>query len=256
MSLLAHQRQHEILRRLEEGGSVRTTTLARLFKVSDETIRNDFAAMENEGRLARIHGGAIRPPPGRRDLPLVERLAINREEKSAIARAAARRVRANETIFLDASSTALTLAECLPEIPLTILTNAQNVVNALAGRPHCDIICTGGHWDERSRSFVGVPAEEGLRRYHIHRMFFSGNAFDLERGVSEVNARQAVFKERVLPLAEEVCLLADHTKLGRKSAFFFAPTARIGLLLTDRGAPAGFLAAAAAAGLAVVVADP
>ncbi len=252
--MLANERQEEILRLMAKTGTVRTMALSARLKVSDETIRNDFAAMEAEGLLVRIHGGARRAEPGRRELPLSERLSLNREEKSAMAKLAAARVRPNETIFLDASSTVLTMTEYLPEIPLTILTNAQNVVSALSDRTCHDIICTGGLHDPRSRSYIGLLAEEALRRYHIHRMFFSGNAFDLSRGVSEVNSRQAVFKERVVPLSEEVCLLADHTKLGTKSAFFFCPPKDVGVLITDAGADEGFLQKASKAGIKVEVA--
>ena len=253
--MLANERQEEIIRMLAKSGTVRTMALARKFKVSDETIRNDFAAMETEGHLLRIHGGAKRSESGRRELPLSERLSLNPVEKDAMARAAAARVRPNETIFLDASSTVLTMVRHLPEIPLTILTNAQNVVSALSERTCHDIICTGGLHDPRSRSFIGLMAEEALRRYHIHRMFFSGNAVDLQRGVSELNSRQAVFKERVVPFSEEVCLLADHTKLGQKSAFFFCQPKQIDVLITDSGADPAFLKAAVKAGIQVEVAS-
>lgn len=252
--MLPNERQEEILRQLAKQGTVRTMALARKLKVSDETVRNDFAAMETLGQLQRIHGGARRADSRRSDLPLSERLSQNREEKSAIARRAAARVRPNETIFLDASSTALTMTGYLPEIPLTILTNAQNVVLALSDRTCHDVICTGGLYDPRSRSYIGLLAEEALRRYHIHRMFFSGNAFDLPRGVSELNSRQAVFKERVVPLTEEVCLLADHTKLGQKSAFFFCPAKDVHVLITDAAADAKFVKAAEKSGIHVEVA--
>ena len=251
--MLANERREEILRQLAKTGTVRTIALARKLKVSDETIRNDFESMEEAGQLVRVHGGARRAEAPKRDLPLSERLGLNREEKLAIARHAAGRIQPNETIFLDASSTALTITEFLPEIPLTILTNAQNVVLALSHRTCHDVICTGGLYDPRSRSYIGLLAEEALRRYHIHRMFFSGNAFDLKRGVSEVNSRQAIFKERVVSVSEEVCLLADHTKLGKRSAFFFCEASAISLLITDKAANPEFLTEAKAAGLDVEV---
>ena len=251
--MLAIQRHEEIVRLLEKAGSVRTIDLARRFKVSDETIRNDFEVLEAEGLLVRVHGGARRPEAPRRELPLSERQTINRAEKSAIAREAVRRIQPGETIFLDASSTTLTMTEYLPDIPLRILTNAQNVVMALADRPRYEIICTGGFWDQRSRSFVGPLADAALLRCHVHRMFFSGNAFDLRRGASEISSHQAAFKEQVLAISDETCLLADHTKLGQKSAFFFAPADRIRVLVTDSGADPKFLKAAGKAGLEVEV---
>lgn len=226
---------------LHGAGSLRTTETASSLGVTDETVRKDFEMLEKRGELMRIHGGVSRLERIREELPLNERQSIRREEKRAIARLAASRIEANETIFLDASSTTLTLTEFLPDVPLTILTNALNVFTALADRPNVDLICTGGLFDPRSRSFIGLTAEKSLHRYNIHRMFFSGNGLSLERGVSENNARQAAFKERVISIAEDVVFLVDHTKLGRKAAFFFAEISELGCVVTDKKADPDFL---------------
>ncbi len=239
--MLAIDRQRRILELLHEAGSLRTIETAVELGVTDETVRKDFEILEKRGELIRTHGGASRPERIREDLPFTERQAIRREEKQAIARLAASRIQPNETIFLDASSTVLTLTEFLPDLPLTILTNALNVFTALSDRPNLDLICTGGLYDPKSRSFIGLTAEKSLQRYNIHRMFFSGNGLHLERGASESNARQAAFKERVVANAEDVVFLADHSKLGRKASFFFAQTTDINCLITDKSADLGFL---------------
>lgn len=239
--MLAIDRHRRILEQLHETGSVRTTEIASDLGVSDETVRKDFELLETRGDLIRTHGGASRPQRIREELPFTERQAVRREEKRTIARLAAGRIQANETIFLDASSTVLTLTEFLPDLPLTILTNALNVFTALSDRPNIDLICTGGLFDSRSRSFIGLTAEKALQRYNIHRMFFSGNGLHLERGASEGNARQAAFKERVVEHADDVVFLADHTKLGEKAAFFFAGLSDLSCLVTDKSADAEFL---------------
>jgi len=252
--MLATDRRQHILSLLAKAGSVRTTEVAAALGVTDETVRKDFEALEERGELVRVHGGATRPERPREELTLTERQRIRRDEKHAVARLAASRIRPNDTIFLDASSTVLTLTEVLPEIPLTILTNAHDVFTALEGRPELDLICTGGHYDPRSRSYIGPLAESSLKRFHIDRMFFSGNGLHLERGVSETNSRQAYFKERVIPCAAEIVLLADHTKLGAKSSFFFAAVSDLSLLITDSGAEAEFLKDLAARGVETLVA--
>lgn len=239
--MLPFDRQRRILDLLHQSGSLRTIETANQLGVTDETVRRDFELLEKRGDLLRIHGGASRPEKIREDLPFTERQAVRREEKLAIAKIAASRILPNETIFLDASSTVLTLAECLPDIPLTILTNALNVFTVLADRPNIDLVCTGGFFDSKSRSFIGLTAEKSLQRYNIHRMFFSGNGLHLARGVSETNARQAAFKERVVPIAEDVIFLADHSKIGQKSAFFFANTSDLSCLITDKTADSEFL---------------
>ncbi len=251
--MLAIERQRRILQLLQEGGSLRTIETANALGVTDETVRKDFEILERSGQLIRIHGGARVPDRAKEDLPLNERQKIRLHEKRLIARAAAKRIQANETIFLDASSTVLTLTEFLPELPLTILTNALDVFAALSDRPSLDLICTGGLFDPRSRSFIGLTAETALRRYNISRMFFSGNGFHLERGLSESNSRQAAFKERVIEHAEDVVFLADHSKLGQKSAFFFAGTANISCLITDAGADSEFISSLEARGTEVTI---
>ncbi|MBN8460304.1 MAG: DeoR/GlpR transcriptional regulator [Verrucomicrobia bacterium] len=238
--MLAIERQRRILELLRASGSLRTTETAALLEVTDETVRKDFEVLEKRGELLRIHGGASKPERIREDQPFNERQAVRRTEKQAIARLAAQRIQPNETIFLDASSTVLTLTRYLPEIPLTVLTNAVNVVTALADRPQIDLICTGGLYEARSRSFIGLIAEKALSRYNINRMFFSGNGLHLERGVSERNSRQAAFKERVIACAEDVVFLADHTKLGQKAAFFFGDVASLSCLITDESADPEF----------------
>lgn len=249
--MLAIERQRRILELLYNSGSLRTIDTASELGVTDETVRKDFEILEKRGDLIRTHGGAGKPER-LRDLPFNERQAIRLEEKRAIARLAASRIRADETIFLDASSTVLTLTEFLPDLPLTIVTNALNVFTALSDRPNLELICTGGLFDSKSRSFVGLTAEKSLQRYNIDRMFFSGNGIDPVRGISESQSQQAAFKERVIAYAEDVVFLADHSKLGQKSAFFFASLADLDCLVTDKTADAGFLADLRNAGVEVM----
>lgn len=251
--MLAVERQRRILELLQEAGSLRTVETAERLGVTDETVRRDFELMERRGELRRIHGGVSRLEQVRVDLSFQERQAVKRAEKQAIARLAASRIQANETIFLDASSTVLTLTEFLPDLPLTILTNALNVLTALSDRPNLDLMCTGGLFDARSRSFIGLTAEKSLQRYNIHRMFLSGSGLHIGRGVSESNARQAAFKERVVANAEDVVFMADHSKLGRKASFFFANLSDLSCVITDASADPAILEEIEQQGVEVLV---
>jgi len=239
--MLAAERHHKILEALKDRGSLRTKDVASDLDVTDETIRKDFESLEHQGLLVRSHGGAIPSKRVIRELSLTERQLINRESKSAIAKAAAKRIQPGETIFIDASSTALTITQYLPSFHHTVITNAHDVVGALADVENIDLICTGGLLERRSRSMIGLVAERTLHRYNIHRMFFSGSGLDLERGVSESNSRQAAFKEHVIAAAEDVCLLADESKIGVRSAFFFAQCDQLTSLVTTKNADPNIL---------------
>tara|TARA_B100000902_G_scaffold379615_1_gene414106 strand:- start:778 stop:1536 length:759 start_codon:yes stop_codon:yes gene_type:complete len=241
--MLPIERQSFIIAKLSEQESVRTTDLATTLEVTDETVRKDLESLELKGELLRIHGGAVRPNQSRVELALNERKQVNREAKTAIARLAAKQIEPNDTIFIDASSTALTLVEHLPGFHLTVLTNAHNVITALADREGIDIVCTGGIYEPRSRSYIGLPAESTMRKHNIHKMFFSCNGIHLERGISETNSRQASFKERVIECSENVYCLSDSTKIGLKSSFFFAEISDLTTVITNEDSDPGFIAA-------------
>lgn len=239
--MIAAERHSRIKKLLHNHGTVRTVELAHELDVTDETIRKDFEQLEQKGVLMRIHGGARKVERSMVELSLTERQLLNRESKQAIAKVAAKRIKPDETIFIDASSTALAITEFLPDFPMTIVTNSQDVIMAVGSMENVDLISTGGLFEARSRSLIGLSAARTLRRYNIHRMFFSGSGLDLNRGVSERNSRQAAFKETVIESAEDVCFLGDETKLGRCSAFFFAECIDLTTLITTKKANAEIL---------------
>ena len=229
--------------------------LAQKFKVSHETIRKDLEKLAEAGRIQRVHGGATGLDTRGQELPLPARQSANRFAKAAIAQQAASLIQANDTVFLDASSTVLAMAGFLPKQPITVLTNAHHVVVALGNQPHCNLICTGGTYEEISRSYVGPIAEDALRRFMIRWLFVGVDGLDIKVGASEVNPGQAVLKERLIPRAEHVCVVTDSSKLGRKSPFIFAELKEINYLITDSHIDPDILRQFEAEGIRVITTD-
>lgn len=252
--MLVSKRQHQILNRIQTEGFVRNIDLAEEFGVSDETIRKDLNALEQLGRLVRNHGGAVRPEPDRFDLPLPERTALNEREKDLIAIAAAQLISHRETIFLDASSTVLRLADHLPPMPLTVVTNAHHIVVTLANRPDLTLVCTGGTYENQSRSYTGSMAEDASKRFVIRSAFLGVDALDPDRGAMDVNHGHGVLKERLVERVDRVIVLADSTKLGERSAYRFLDVRDIDILVTDSAASPDILSRFEAQGVKVIVA--
>ncbi len=252
--MLVSERQRQILHQLQSEGFVRTCDLVETYGVSDETIRKDLTALEQLGRLVRNHGGAMRLAPERFDLPLPERTAINEREKDLIGIAAADLISPRETIFLDASSTVLRLADHLPDIPLTVITNAHHIVVSLAPRNDLTLVCTGGTYENQSRSYVGAMAEDASRRFVIRTAFLGVDAFDPERGAMDLNHGHGVLKERLIERVDRVVILADSAKLGARSAYCFAETGKIDILVTDDAAPPDLVKRFEAKGVKVILA--
>jgi DeoR/GlpR family transcriptional regulator of sugar metabolism len=239
--MLARQRHREILTRLADIGAVRVAELADSLGVTEETIRRDLDKLGGEGKLVRTHGGALPIRQQSQDLPFSVRSSAHHAEKESIARFALRHISAHDVIALDASSTVHELARVLPDMPLTVVTNALPATAVLMTRSNIRVFSTGGFLDTPSRSWVGSFAEQSLERVNINKLFLSSKGLDLARGLSEVDDAQARVKRRMMDLAEEKYLLIDHSKFGARSAVYLSQVNDVDVLLTDSGADTALL---------------
>jgi len=231
--MLALERQQQILALLEERGTLRTIDLAEEFQVTDETIRRDLQVLAEGNHLARIHGGASSLSGRPRLQSFSERRGLQVESKKAIARAALKLIQPGRTYAFDSSTTAYALVSTLPDLPFRVVTNAYAVLDHIVRMENVELICTGGRFHPKTQTFIGGESIDTLRRHNVHTAFISCIGFDTQRGASEGFAQQAIFKERLVQLAESVVLLVDSSKLNQRSEYFFAGHEHISLIITD-----------------------
>jgi DeoR family L-fucose operon activator len=231
--MLVAQRWQKIVQLVNERNSIRVTELSELCEVTEETIRRDLDKLESEGKLLRSHGGAVSMKSSQAETPYIERETTNADEKRRIALEALKLVNENDRIILDASSTAWYMAQQLPDIPLTVLTNSIKVAMELSAKEKIKVISTGGLLSSRSLSFVGPLAERSLSTYHVDKAFLSCKGLHLQRGLSESNELQAWVKQKMIGISDAVYVLADYSKFGQQSLAHVATWQEIGHIITD-----------------------
>ncbi len=231
--MLAIERQHQILDMLSKSKAVTTAKVAKALEVTEETVRRDFEALEANGHLSRRHGGAVRFDDGQIDLPLDSRETANVVEKKSIAKVALATIQSGDTLFFDASSTVFHLACLLANLEVTVLTNALKIAAELARHPAIEVILVGGAVNHASLSCQGALADLMLDTYHVQKAFMSCRGLDAQRGLSEANAEQAVLKRKIVKLSDQTIILADHTKMGLNSSYYFIKLKDVDILITD-----------------------
>lgn len=251
--MLAIERQRRILETAKRERTVRTQELAAHLKVTEETVRRDLDSLSRQGLLRRTHGGAADVSIMLDELSQSDRETRQADEKSVIAKLAAKHIKDNETIMLDASSTALELARHLPSgKSLRVVTYAHSVVEKLAIRSDIELVLLGGTYEAKGRRFRGMLTEMGIRALRIDRFFFSGGGYHETRGIGEPSAEEARLKATIIAHADWKCAIMDYTKLGRMTDHFFAKPSEIDLFITDpKGAD--FCKSAAMKGMKVEV---
>jgi DeoR/GlpR family transcriptional regulator of sugar metabolism len=253
--LLAEERRRKILEIVDSTGRVTIADVVKVLAVSAVTARGDLDALSDAGRVVRSHGGAVRRLEATRDYPVDFKATLHRAEKQRIGEVAARLVRPNETIILDNGTTTAEVARYLKALKphnVTVITNALNIASELSDAAGISLIMIGGILRQISRSFVGPQAETILRELHADRLFLAVDGFDLENGPSTPDILEAQLNGLMIEVARETTIVADSSKLGRRSTSRIGAVDRVKRLITDARAPEEFLAALRSRGVEVL----
>jgi DeoR/GlpR family transcriptional regulator of sugar metabolism len=166
-----------MLNLLQHQGQLSVRACSDALGVSEVTIRNDLAVLEQEGLLQRTWGGAMLPQQPRPEGAFLARLQVHRAEKERIAGAPAAYVRDGDTIFLDASTTAYFIAQQLKDRRnLTVITNGMYTALELGPISSITTIVTGGQVRGDTGSLVGTLSQDMLAKLHVRTGFFSAQA--------------------------------------------------------------------------------
>jgi len=250
MTLLPAQRRQEILRAVR-GGSAHVSVLAESFGVSEMTVRRDLGALARDGKLERVHGGAVDSgaEPGFSQIE-VERLGI----KERLGGAAAAMVQDGMTVMIDIGTSTLQLARHLHGRRITVVTTNLAVVEELLPDPDIELVLPGGIVRRNYRSLVGVLAEDSLRQIKSDILFLGTSGVDLELGVWDTTMVEVPIKRLMIAGATEVVLIADAAKFSMTGMVRVCGPESISHIVTDAPLPASARSAVDAAGIEVTVA--
>ena len=232
---LAVERQRMILDILDRQGVIRNTDLQRLLNVSLVTIRADLRELQNQGALEIVHGGAVARRPDDNELLLDERTRQNTDKKRRIGARAARMVKSEQTIIVDAGSTTIELVNCLPPDldELKIVTHGLNIAVAAARLPYVEVVVPGGIVRPLTLAIVGPQVLSFLEMINADCVFLATNGFSPEYGITTANMLEVEVKRKIVQRAEQVVLLADSSKFGKRQSLTVLPMDRIHMVITD-----------------------
>jgi len=253
--LLAPEREQMILQLLGETGKT-ITELSLGIGVSEATVRRDLDSLDAQGKVTRVHGGAVRAQFPRTEPVFSQKASLHAVEKEDIARHAAGMVCDHETIYLDGGSTVQAMAKHLSgRRSLTIVTNSLTAVFELLDSPH-KVIITGGELRSISRTLVGPLTARIIGSLHIDKAFMGTIGLTADEGASTTDPNEAFTKETAMSRADKVVLLADSSKVGVPSFSRSGTLEDIDILVTDRGISKTHRKALEEKGIEIAIAKP
>ena len=234
--MLPNQRREKILELLKEDGSAKVADLARLFKVTEVTIRQDLEKLEAEDLIIKEHGGAYlkNVEDQVKSFSLVHQDNLDKKEK--IAEKCLEYIDSGDTIILDSGSTTTEIAKKIKHSGirnLTIITNALNIAMMLGAEPSIEVIMTGGEFKPPTLSLTGQKAADFFKGLNVQKLFLATAGISLKSGLTYPSISDLVVKKAMIDAAEITYLVADSTKIGKSALASLGALSLIDYIITD-----------------------
>jgi DeoR/GlpR family transcriptional regulator of sugar metabolism len=234
--MLAPQRKEYLLKVLAQTGQVIAKAVSHELGLSEDTIRRDLRELASEGRLQRVHGGALPASPAVVDFAGRQQLAS--DAKVAIGRAAAKMVRPGQIVILDGGTTTLQLARHLPlDLKATVVTHSPTIAVALVDHPSVEVVVIGGRLFKHSVVAVGSVATEAIARIRADIYFMGVTGIHSQAGLSTGDLEESHIKRALSASAAETYVLVSAEKLNAASSYVVAALNELDGMIVERGIP-------------------
>jgi DeoR/GlpR family transcriptional regulator of sugar metabolism len=249
--MLTTQRKKAILETLRREGQVLAGELSERFGVSEDTVRRDLRELAAEGLLQRVHGGALPASPA--VASFAQREVMETAAKRRIARRAAEMIAPGQVVIVDGGTTsALLVANLVPDLAATIVTHSPSVAVALAEHPTLEVVLIGGRLCKHSIVSVGAAAVEAISHIQADLYFMGVTGVHPQAGLSTGDFEEAYIKRALAARAAETVVLASAAKLNAASAYRIGDISLAQTIIVEVGTEEQLIAPVEQAGVTVL----
>lgn len=230
--MLTEKRQQLILDFLTENDIVTISELMEPLKASESTIRRDLKNLENQGLLARVHGGAKKTPHLGFEATMAEKEEKFHQQKVQIAKFCAELLDEEDVVYLDAGTTTIEMIQFIPQdLPIKVVTNSVKHAALLIDR-QIETIILGGMIKISTNATLGSTAIQQLRELRFSKAFLGMNGAELEAGFTTPDPEEAAVKKWAMKQSQQNYVLIDHSKLQQITFAQVAPL-KAAKIITD-----------------------
>lgn len=228
--------------------------LSEQLDASVSTVRRDLSVLEAKGTVRRTHGGARVVNPRSDEFTFSARDTHQLAEKEAIGKACAELILPNQTVIVDAGTTAYHVARHLESKTPQIITNSLPVANLFSAANKLEVVVSGGVIYPRLGVLVGPLAVEAFSKIRADVAIMSAGGLTLD-GISNSHGLLIEIQRAMIQAARKVIFCFDHTKCGRQSLSRLCDLDEVDVIVTDKAAPAETVKGLRKRGVEVIIAQ-
>lgn len=213
-----NQRQSDILEELKNRKRMSVALIAKLFFVSEMTVRRDLKLLEDEGYLIRYNGGAMLCD-SEDCMPISFRKLLHSKQKAELAKKVQGLLHNSMNVYIDSSSTCMYIIPFIAEYKnMRIITNSvQNLLAASERSIPCTLV--GGDYYKHDMCTVGSISEEFLQNINVDIAFFSSLGLSDDGLITDNDEFQTAIRKIVMKNCDNSIFLFDSHKLHKKCLY-------------------------------------
>lgn len=238
--MLKKERQFSILSQLREQKKVLSNELSQVLNVSEDTVRRDLKELASQGKLLKVHGGAL--TTSQKVFSYHQDAIFDHDIKSKIAKKALALIENNDVLIVGGGTTNLELVALMPdELNITVFTYSLPVAMRLSEHPNIEVIIFGGKLMKQARITIGLDMIQYISKIRADACFLGSSGIDIDTGLMEIDLDESQLKKAIVNVSDKVIIMSTSEKIDTKQRFLVCELDRINSLITELNPEASIL---------------
>ncbi|WP_298299365.1 DeoR/GlpR family DNA-binding transcription regulator [Hydrotalea sp.] len=229
--MLKKERQAYILQQINIHNKVLSSDLSVQMNVSEDTIRRDLQELDEQGKITKVHGGALSKAF---HFTLQSNVVYQQTEKRMIAQKAIALLRDGMFILLSGGTTIVEMVKILPkELNVTFITVSLPVALELLNHPNCQVVFLGNLLSKNAQIAIGAEVVTRLNEITADICFLGTNSIDAEKGITDLEWEVIEVKRAMINSALKTVSLAISEKVNTVQRLQVCKLEAIHTLITE-----------------------
>ncbi|HEX7904305.1 MAG TPA: DeoR/GlpR family DNA-binding transcription regulator [Chitinophagaceae bacterium] len=230
--MLKKERQAYIMHQVNLHNRVLSSSLCADIHVSEDTIRRDLQELAEEGKVIKVHGGALSHSFSQVHFPSDGVYSQNHKKK--IAQKAISLITNGMFVLTSGGTTILEMARTLPpQLKATFISGSIPAILEYMHHPNIDVILVGDRISKNSKITVGTEAIAKIKQMKVDLCFLGTNAIDLQHGITENDWEVVQLKKAMIESSQKTVCLTIAEKVNTFQPIQIAALGKIDILITE-----------------------
>lgn len=230
--MLKKERQAYILHQVNLHNKVLSSSLCTEINVSEDTIRRDLQELAEEGKVIKVHGGAL--SHSFNDVSFPVNGVYSQNQKKTIAQKAIGLINNGMFVLTSGGTTIMELARSLPpQLKATFISGSIPVILEYMHHPNIEVILIGDKISKNSKITVGSEAIAKIKQMKPDICFLGTNAIDVEHGITDNDWEVVQLKKAMIDSSKKVVCLSIAEKINTVQPIRVCGIDDIDVLITE-----------------------